>query len=45
METFGTISMSFAIIGFIFAISALVKITKLEKRLKEVGVLDREYKS
>jgi len=44
METFGTIGMPFGVIGFIFAMSALVKITKLEKRLKETGVLDKEYK-
>jgi hypothetical protein len=45
METFGTIGMSFGIIGLVFAMSALVKITKLEKKLKEIGVLDKEYKS
>jgi len=45
MESLGTIGMSFGIIGFIFAMSALVKITKLQKRLKEIGVLDKEYKS
>ena len=45
METFGIIGMSFGIMGFIFAQSALAKISKLEKQLKEKGVLDKEYNS
>lgn len=45
METFGIMGMSFGTIGFIFGISALSKIAKLEKQLKEQGVLDKEFKS
>ena len=45
METFGIIGMSFGSMGFIFAISALSRIAKLEKQLKEKGVLDKEFKS
>ena len=50
MEAFGIIGMSFGVMalgvgamGFIFANSALAKISKLEKQLKETGVLDKEY--
>ena len=42
MEVFGIIGMSFGTMGFIFALNALDSISKLEKRLKEAGVLDRE---
>ena len=45
MEAFGIIGMSLGAMGFIFAISALTKISKMEKQLKETGVLDQEYKS
>ncbi len=45
METFGIIGMSFGTMGFIFALNALGQISKLEKRLKETGVLDKDYKS
>ncbi len=51
METFGIIGMSFGVMalgvgvmGLNFAKSALAKISKLEKQLKETGVLDKEYK-
>ena len=43
--SFGIIGMSFGIIGMSFGIGALGKITKLEKQLKETGVLDKGYKS
>ena len=50
MEAFGIIGMSFGIMalgvgvmGLNFAKSALAKISKLEKQLKETGVLDKEY--
>ena len=36
---------AFGIMGFIFAISALARISKLEKQLKEAGVLNKEDKS
>ena len=37
METFG-------IIGFIFGLAALGKVVLLEKKLKEKGVLEQDYK-
>ena len=45
MEAFGIVGFSLATVGFIFAMVALGKISKLEKQLKETGVLDKEYKS
>ena len=45
MEAFGIVGLTFGIVGFIFAMGALDKISKLEKQLKETGVLDKEYKS
>ena len=52
MEASGIIGMSFVTIGmgvvkmgFIYAMSALAKVSKLEKQLKETGVLDKEYES
>ncbi len=36
---------AFGIIGMGVGTSALAKISKLEKQLKETGVLDKEYKS
>ena len=44
MEAFGIIGMSFGLIAFVFSLSALAKIVKLEKQLKETGILDKEYK-
>jgi hypothetical protein len=45
MEAFGIIGMTFGIMGMGVAATALAKISKLEKQLKETGVLDKEYKS
>ena len=45
MDTFAIMGFTMGTIGFIFAMSALAKISKLEKQLKETGVLDQEYKS
>jgi len=45
MEAFGIIGMSMGTMGFIFALNALARISKLEKQLTETGVLDKEYKS
>ena len=45
METFGIIGMGLGAMGFIFSLNALAKIAKLEKQLKETGVLNKEYKS
>jgi len=39
MENVGFI---FGLFGFVLAASALQKITSLEKKLKEVGVLDKD---
>ncbi len=52
METFSIIGMTFGIIGMTFGIigmgsgnSASARLEKLEKQLKESGVLDKDYKS
>ena len=45
METFGIIGMVFGLSGLAMARKALAKISRLEKQLKETGVLDKEYKS
>ena len=36
---------SFAIIGMIFGIAALYKVNKLEKALKEKGLIEQDYNS
>ena len=41
MEVFGIIGMSFGTTAFVFSLMALGKIAKLEKQLKETGVLDK----
>ncbi len=40
METFGIIGMGLGTTGFTVAQNALAKISKLEKQLKEKGVLE-----
>ncbi len=45
MEVLGLIGMSIGTIGFIFSVAALMKISALEHKLKEISVLDPEYKS
>ena len=45
MDTFAILGMVFGTTGLVFAMSALAKISKLEKQLKETGVLDKAYKS
>lgn len=45
METFGIIGMSLGSVGFIFALTALAKIARLEEQLKKRGVLDKEFRS
>ena len=35
----------FGIMGFMFAVIAYSRIDKLEKRLKELGVLEQDFKS
>ena len=39
------VSFVFGLLGFVFAMSALGKIRKLEKQLKEAGVLKEGYSS
>ena len=45
MEVFGTIGMTFGVIGFVFALSAYSRVDKLEKKLKELAVLPKDFKS
>ena len=45
MEAFGIIGISLGAMGFIFGISAFTRLAKLEKRLKDTGVLDPDFKS
>ena len=45
MEAFGIIGFSLGAMGFIFGMSAFARLGKLEKRLKETGVLDPDFKS
>ena len=45
MESFGIIGMSMGTMGFIFALTAMARIEKLEKQLKKSGVLDDDCKS
>ena len=44
METmgfvFGMSGLSFGLIAFVFALNAMGKVDKLEKKLKEKGILD-----
>ena len=47
METFGIMGMVFGIMGMTLGILgsiAFSKLTRLEKQLKESGVLDKNYK-
>ena len=45
MEAFGIIGMSMGSMGFIFGIIAMGRIDKLEKKLKEIKLLDESFKS
>ncbi len=42
---FGIIGMSMGGFGFVFAIISMSKIDKLEKRLKELDILNQGFKS
>ena len=42
---FGITGMSMGVIGFIFGAISISKIDKLEKKLKELEVLDQDFKS
>ena len=45
MEAFGVRGTSMGTMGFIFALSAIGRTDKLEKQLKELGVLDQGAES
>ena len=42
---FGIMGMSMGVLGFIFGVISMTKIDKLEKRLKELDVLNQDFKS
>jgi hypothetical protein len=42
---FGIIGMSMGVTGFVFGVISMSKIDKLEKRLKELDVLNQDFKS
>ncbi len=44
METFGIIGMAFGIMGMGLGAAAFTGLQKLEKQLKESGVLSKDYK-
>ncbi len=44
MEAFGIIGMTFGIIAMGIGIFAFLRLEKLEKQLKESGILDKDYK-
>ena len=44
MEVFGIIGMSFGIMGMGLGSFVLMRLEKLEKQLKESGILDKDYK-
>ena len=43
MEAFGIIGMTFGTTGMALGVFSLMRLAKLEKRLKESGVLDKDY--
>jgi len=42
---FGLMGMSMGVMGFIFAVISMTKIAKLEKKLIELNVLNKDFKS
>jgi hypothetical protein len=42
---FGIIGMSMGVIGFIFGVISIAKIDKLEKKLKDLNVINHDFKS
>ncbi len=44
MEAFGVIGMTFGIMGTGLGIFVFMRLEKLEKQLKESGILDKDYK-
>ena len=45
MEAFGIIGMSLGALGFVFALNAGAQVSRLEKRLKDAGVLGEQPES
>ena len=45
MEAMGVVGMCLGTMGFIFGIIAVAKLDKLVKKLKELGVLEQEFKA
>ena len=45
MEAFGILGMSLSTMGFIYALNALDRISKLEKQLRETGALPEEHET
>lgn len=45
MEIFGIIGMSLGLMGFVFGLIAVGKVDKIEKKLKELKVLNEDFKS
>ncbi len=43
MEVFGIIGMTFGTTGMALGVFGLMRLAKLEKQLKESGVLDKDY--
>jgi hypothetical protein len=45
MDSFGYLSYTFGILGFIFSLNALSRIGNLEKKLKQFDVIPRDFSS
>lgn len=45
MDAFGMTGFTFGLMGFIFGVIAFRRIEKLEKKLKEINVLEEDFKS
>lgn len=45
MEAFGMTGFTFGLMGFIFGMIAFRRVDNLEKKLKELNVLDEDFKS
>ena len=44
MEAFGVIGMTFGTIGMGLGVFVFMRLEKLERQLKESGILDKDYK-
>ncbi|GAC12893.1 hypothetical protein [Aliiglaciecola lipolytica] len=45
MDSFGMTGFTFGLMGFVFGVVALRRVDKLEKKLKELEVIDKDFKS